>query len=282
MKIFPAKFTVAAIAPAGRVPQETLDAGVKILQTLGADVKVMPHVLDGNPDLSFLAARDDARISDLENAWLDPEVDLIWAIRGGYGCARMLSQINWERLAVRNMPLAGFSDITALHWAMTAKKCGIPCAFPMFKYLSEYDGSMIKMLAEAFSGKKRCFTLPALRGGSVSGYPLAGNLTVAASLCGTPFFPDTADRILFLEEISEYPYRIDRTLNQLLMAGAFDRCAGVVFGHFTNSGKPEEIMAVLRDFTRRVSVPVFHSFQYGHELPFVSLQSDREVTINSL
>lgn len=279
MKIFKEGFTIAAVAPAGRVTRDRVDAGVRALQRMGATVKVMPHVLDGNPELAYLSAADDMRRSDLENAWLDPEVDMIWAIRGGYGCARLLAGLNWERLSERAMPVAGFSDITALHWAMTAKNCGIPLALPMFAYLDEADESTMAMMERSFNTETQEFTLPALRPGKISGMPLPGNLTVAASLCGTSYFPDTTGKILILEEIGEYPYRVDRTLQQLLLAGAFEHCAGVVFGNFTNSGKPEEIMAILQDFTGKVSVPVFYGLKYGHELPFTSIRCDRIITV---
>ena len=281
MKIFPENFIIAAISPAGKATPERVDAGIKILQKLGAKVKLMPNVLKGNPEWSYLSATDDERRADLEAAWLDPEVDMIWAVRGGYGCVRLLPMLNWEKLVQRkDMPVAGFSDITTLHWAMSAKGCGIPMALPMFSFLEEIDEYSLQSLAGVFQNKNCDFTLPALREGELCGIPLPGNLTVAASLCGTPYFPDTTGKILILEEVREYPYRIDRTLNQLLLNNAFERCAGVVFGKFSSSGNPDEIMTVLKDFTSKVKVPVYYGMEYGHELPFVSLRSDKIITVH--
>lgn len=279
MKIFPGNFTIGAIAPAGKVAEDTVSAGVAALQSLGAKVKLYPHILQGHRTLPYLAADDAARAADLENAWLDPEINMIWAIRGGYGCARFLELINWEKLAQRNIPVAGFSDITSLHWAMTAKNCGTVMALPMFSFLKDLHGSTLENLDRIFKKAEQSFTLPALRGGEISGLPLPGNLTVATSLCGTPYFPDTTDRILVLEEVREAPYRIDRMLNQLLMCGAFRRCAGVVFGYFTTSGSDQDIMKVLEDFTTKVDVPVFYDLKFGHEQPFIPIRCDQIMQI---
>ena len=282
MKIFPENFTIAAISPAGKASPETVDAGIKVLQQLGAKVKVMPNVLKGNPEWSYLSATDAERCADLEAAWLDPEVDMLWAVRGGYGCVRLLPMLDWEKLSRRpNMLLAGFSDITAMHWAMSAKNCGIPMALPMFSFLKNIDEYSLQSLAGVFQKKNCEFKLPALREGVISGLPLPGNLTVAASLCGTAYFPDTTDKILILEEVGEHPYRIDRTLHQLLLNNAFKKCAGIVFGKISSSGNPDEIMAVLKGFTSKVDVPVYYGLEYGHELPFVSLRSDRIITVHN-
>ena len=280
MKIFPEGFTIGAVAPAGKVAAETVSAGVPVLESLGAKVKLYPHILQGHRTLPYLAADDADRAADLTSAWLDPEIDMIWAIRGGYGCARMLELLDWKKLAQRNIPVAGFSDITSLHWAMTAKNCGTVMALPMFSFLKEPDESTLESLDRIFKQKEQSFTLPALRGGEISGLPLPGNLTVATSLCGTSYFPDTTGRILVLEEVREAPYRIDRMLNQLLMCGAFDRCAGVVFGYFTTSGSDQDIMKVLEDFTGKVDVPVFYGLKFGHEQPFISIRSDRIMRVN--
>ena len=275
MKIFPEGFTIGAVAPAGKVAEETVSAGVAVLRSLGAKVKLYPHILQGHRTLPYLAADDTDRAADLESAWLDPEIDMIWAIRGGYGCARFLEMVNWEKLAQRNIPVAGFSDITSLHWAMTAKNCGTVMALPMFSFLKDPNEATLKSLDRIFKKEEQTFTLPALRSGEISGLPLPGNLTVATSLCGTPYFPDTTGRILVLEEVREAPYRIDRMLNQLLMCRAFRKCAGAVFGYFTACGSDPEIMKVLEDFTGKVDVPVFYGLKFGHEQPFIPIRSDQ-------
>lgn len=280
MKIFPENFCIAAVAPAGPVSNETLSGGVDALQKLGAKVKLMPHIQSASSAHHFLSASDDDRAADLMDAWSDPEVDMIWAIRGGYGCGRILEKLNWKILAQRRIGVAGFSDITALHWAMTAKNCGVPMALPMFSFLKDADNYTLDSLKRVFDGEAQNFALPALRKGKISALPLPGNLTVAASLCGTPYFPDTTGRVLILEEVGEHSsYRIDRLLNQLRLAGTFDRAAGVIFGYFTDCGNGDDLMRVLEDFTAKITIPVFYGLRYGHELPFLSLRSDTPLTV---
>jgi muramoyltetrapeptide carboxypeptidase len=283
VKIFPPDFTIAVTSPAGPAAAETVASGMETLQKLWARVKLMPHIQNAASPHRFLSAGDDERAADLMAAWRDPEVSLILAVRGGYGCVRILEKLDWEFMASRPLPVAGFSDITSLHWAMTAKKCGIPVAMPMFSFLKEPDSGTIASMAKIFTGAPQEFTLPALRSGNVSALPLPGNLTVAASLCGTPYFPDTAGKIVILEEVRENsPYRIDRLLTQLRLAGTFDRAAGVVFGYFTACGNDDELMAVLKDFTSKIDIPVFYGLQFGHEQPFTSIRCDRMFTVNPL
>lgn len=282
MKIFPEGFTIAALSPAGPVSDERISAGKAILESLGAKVKVMPHAAGKDTELAYLSGSDGERLADLQSAWLDPEISMLWAVRGGYGSGKLLDKLDWDALARQPKMVAGFSDITALHWAMTAKNCGTAAALPMFAYLTELDDFSKESLCSVFQHRTQKFQLPSLRHGTVKGTPLAGNLTVAASLCGTPFFPDTTGKILILEEVGEYPYRVDRTLNQLRLAGAFDNVTAVVFGHFTTSGSKEDIMAVLNDFSRRVSCPVFYDFPHGHELPFASISTAQEIEFTGI
>ena len=280
MKIFPDGFTIAAVAPAGAPAPGVVDSGAAVLRRLGAEVKLMPSVYGRPGKLPFLAADDELRLADLQNAMDDPDVALIWAVRGGYGSARLLEQLKWPNHSRRFM-LGGFSDITALHWAMSASGAGRVLALPMFSFLTEMDELTRFHLAALFSGREQRLTLPALRPGDLNARPLAGNLTVAASLCGTRYFPDTTGRIVILEEIGEAPYRIDRLLFQLRCSGTFDRCAGVLFGRFTDCGPQEKIMAVLEDFTARVNCPVFYGLEYGHECPFISMDCGRELRVSS-
>ena len=265
---FPQKYRISLVSPAGRCDQNTVLSGKKVLESGGCSVTVMPHVFAGN-SLPFLSAPDELRAKDINDAIADENTDLIWAVRGGYGALRILDKIDWETLKSRGLPFAGFSDITAIHWAMAAKGINSYLAAPMMKYLAEgNDEITCRSLFSALNGEKISLELDALRPGKVSGTPLAGNLTVAAALCGTEYFPDTSGRILILEEVGERPYRIDRVLTQLRLAGAFDRCTGIIFGNFTDCGEVPDVMAVLLDFTGQVSCPVFYNLPHGHELPF--------------
>ena len=268
---FPAKYHVALVAPAGPCPPETVAAGKAVLESCGCQVTVMPHLFCGNT-LSHLAAGDSQRAADINAAFADETIDLVWAVRGGCGAMRILDMLDWEMIKKRNIPLAGFSDITALHWAMAKHGCTNYLAAPMMTFLSAAEDSLSEnTLFQALCGEKTSPRLPALRRGEVCGTPLPGNLAVAAAMCGTPYFPGTAGKVVILEEINEAPYRIDRMLTQLRLAGAFATCAGVVFGRFTGCGEADEINDILHDFTANVSCPVYTGLSYGHELPFHSI-----------
>ena len=186
-------------------------------------------------------------------------------------------------LKKRDIPILGFSDITALHWAMAKHGMNSYFAAPMMKFIAgACDSLTAETLHAAFSGEDITLKLDALRPGKICAYPLPGNLTVAAALCGTGFFPDTTGKILILEDVGEVPYRIDRTLTQLRLAGAFEKCAGVVFGSFTSCGEKAEREAVLRDFAGSVQCPVFHGLPHGHEMPFVSLSGGQRISVRSI
>ncbi|MBE6376877.1 MAG: LD-carboxypeptidase [Lentisphaerae bacterium] len=276
---FPRRYRIALTAPAGSCDENTILAGKAVLEKYGNEVILMPHISDRD-SLGYLSAGDDKRAADINAAVNDENIDLIWAVRGGYGCMRILDKIDWEMLKKRDIPILGFSDITALHWAMAKHGINSYFAAPMMKFIAGVcDSLTAETLHAAFSGEDITLKLDALRPGKICAYPLPGNLTVAAALCGTEFFPDTTGKILILEEVGEAPYRIDRMLTQLRLAGAFEKCAGIVFGSFTGCGETPEVMAVLQNFTGNVTCPVFCNLPHGHELPFYSISGRQLISI---
>ncbi len=277
---FPEKYHIALIAPSGGSPAETVAAGKAVLESCGCRVTLMPHLFSG-ASLSHLAADDSGRAADINAAFADDSIDLIWAVRGGCGAMRILDMLDWAMIKERNIPLAGFSDITVLHWAMAKHGCTNYLAAPMMTFLSAADDELSqKSLFQALCGEKISLKLQPLRPGEISGCPLPGNLAVAAAMCGTPYFPDTTGKVVILEEINEAPYRIDRMLTQLRLAGAFADCAGVVFGNFSGCGDPGELEKILHDFTAHLRCPVYTGLPFGHELPFYSLRGTQILNIS--
>ena len=275
--------SIAVVSPAGRMKPDDFNAGAAALQAKGFDLHIMPGAVNHTGEYpAYLAASDEVRAADLTAAFLDEKIDLILCSRGGYGCARLLDMLDWEALKQFDKPVAGFSDITALHWAMTRHGVGTCIAGPMLKYLTSPDELTWHSFLDALDGKPVTLTLPALRPGTVSAPVLPGNLTVAASLAGSAHFPSGKDKIILLEEIGEAPYRIDRMLTQLRAAGLFDGALAVIFGRFTDCGGFEKVVPVLRDFTEYVQCPVFYGAQFGHEMPMMSFSSRAAVTVNTL
>ena len=280
MKKFSRHYHVALTAPSGSIDPETVAAGKAVLEKCGCQVSLMPHLFSGGT-LPHLSAVDSERLADINDAIADERIDIIWAVRGGAGSMRILDGIDYDGLKKTGKFFAGFSDITAIHWAMAKYNCDTFLAAPMMKFLAEAEDDLTAdSLTDALNGAPVELSLRSLNNAdAVSGTPLPGNLAVAASLCGSGFFPDTAGKILILEDIGEAPYRIDRMLTQLLLAGAFDCCAGIIFGNFTGCGEVPGVTAVLKDFANRAACPVFSGAAHGHELPFFSFSGRQQLAV---
>ncbi|MBE6389846.1 MAG: LD-carboxypeptidase [Lentisphaerae bacterium] len=277
----PQKYRIALVSPSGRCDEATVIAGKNVLEKCGCEVTVMPHVFAGD-SLPHLSASDENRAGDINRALADKNIDMLWAVRGGAGALRILEKINWPLWQKRQLPLAGFSDISALHWAMDKYGINSYLAAPMMKFLSSAtDGLTANSLCAALNGENISLKLSSLRAGNICGTPLPGNIAVAASLCGSCFFPDTAGKILILEEVGERPYRLDRMLTQLRLAGTFKRCAGVIFGNLTDCDTSSGVMEILQDFTAGISCPVFYGLEHGHELPFHAFSGRQVIAVSA-
>lgn len=260
--------TVGIISPAGRLGRELFDSGLAVLRREGLRVK-LPGRLQSVSGGSYLAGTPEERAADFMQLYLDEEVDLLLCVRGGFGSAQILPLLDWEALKQRKIPVAGYSDITALHWAMDRFETGIPAVSPMLGKLSGLDTVSSAAMFEMFSGRERSAPVREISGGAFSGRVLAGNLTVAASLAGSCFFPDGSGRVIFLEDINEPVYKIDRCLTQLEQAGLFRNAAGVVFGSFSGSD-PQELKDLLHRFAGRCRLPAAAGFPFGHNFPLMS------------
>ena len=269
--------TVGIISPAGKLAPELQEAGIAVLRKEGIKVKGPLPLPDCK--VSYLAGTPEERARQLEEMWLDPDVDMLLCTRGGFGSAQLLDHINWRKLSRRPLPLAGYSDITALHWAMAARNAGIPVAAPMLGKLHALDQVSRSAMYNAFAGIERSCNVETVSGGAFSGRVLAGNLTVAASLAGSDFFPDADGRVLLFEDINEPVYKLDRCLTQLEQAGLFDRAAGVVFGSFTGSD-PKELEELFSRFAERTGVPVACGFPFGHTFPLLAVSFEDTIFVD--
>lgn len=266
--------TVAIVAPSGPPSAVLLRRGVRRLEGLGLKVVVGAHVLD-RQDLDYLAGDDAARAADLQAAWCDPAVSAVFCCRGGYGAGRLLGLLDWDAMrAAGPKVLIGSSDITALHNAF-AIELGVPTLhgpMPACEILAGEGGgepSSWESLWAALSGAPEPVRGDrVLVAGRAEGVLRGGNLSLLASMCGTRWQPSFADRIVFLEDIGEEPYRIDRMLTQLLQAGAFDGVRGIALGSWVDCGDP---YPVLRDRLEPFGVPILAGLPVGHGSPQMSV-----------
>lgn len=222
----------------------------------------------------FLAGSDEQRTADLNRALRDPAVDAVWCLRGGYGTMRLLDRIDWDVWAEREIPLIGFSDNTALHLAL--RRRSIVSLHGPHAGAAELPPFAERCLHELLTSTAPVGTLPfpagvrdgvrTIRPGVAEGRLVGGNLALLAATVGTPFAVRAEGAILFLEEIGEAPYRIDRMLTQLRLAGVFASVAGVAVGAFSACAGPEgaDTAEVIAERCSSLGVPVVAGLPFGH------------------
>lgn len=234
--------TIGLVAPAGPVRDPDLfEFGRQFLEAQGYRLK-MPDDLFNRRE--FLAGSDEERARQFLGMWHDPEVKAVLAVRGGYGCLRLLPLLDLAELAATPKILAGFSDLTVLLHEFTKQTGLVTYHAPMLNTLARSDEPSRAAFLEVLSGtgsRKVSFDgLVSIRDGHGRGHLLGGNLTSLAHLIGTPHEPDWPGAILFLEDTGEPPYRIDRLLTHLERAGCLRELAGLILGTFTSGGGEEE------------------------------------------
>ncbi|SEE00630.1 muramoyltetrapeptide carboxypeptidase [Streptomyces sp. 2224.1] len=263
---------VAVVAPSGPLTPERLDRGLDVLRGWDLDPVAAPHARDTHPTLRYLAAADEERARDLQEAWCDPAVKAVFAARGGYGAQRMVDLLDWDAVrAAAPKPLVGFSDVTVLHEAF-AVRAGVSTlhgpAVAGEVFLKD-DATREHLRRTLFAPETvRTLASPAARPlvpGRARGVTLGGCLTMLATEVGTPRARrGAAGGLLLLEDIGEPPYRLDRALTQLLRAGWLDGVAGIVLGSWAGCGPYDRVREVLRDRLGGLGVPVAEEFGFGH------------------
>jgi muramoyltetrapeptide carboxypeptidase len=279
--------TVGLIEPAGFSDGEAQIEAVKFtIEGMGLVPKVAPHV---GARHGYLAGTDQARAGDINAMFADPEVKALFAVRGGWGCARLLPFLDWDTIRAHPKLLVGFSDVTALHLAFAAR-AGFPTIHGPNAANSWARISWESLWRLAFAGERPVFEQPpadplapdrwqirTIRSGTARGRLLGGNLSVLSALVGTPWLPDFDGAILFLEDVGEAEYRIDRMLSQLALAGILGRVAGVAFGQCTRctAGVPDytgfTVPQLLEQYLAPLGVPAFGGANIGHVANQLSL-----------
>ncbi|RMG63296.1 MAG: LD-carboxypeptidase [Calditrichaeota bacterium] len=259
---------VGLFSPAGCVQREQVQPGIHLLNALGFSCHLANHAYNCR---GLVSGTIGERLSDIQALLAEPDIQALWCLRGGYGSIQLLGDFPYESLQTRPRWLIGFSDITALQWAVY-QRTGLP-SLSGFTLTSQFrrENPFLEAGLEILAGE-RCqlseadlqgIPIRAIRPGKARGILLGGTLAMIVSLAGTPFFPQVQPLILFLEDVNEPLYRIDRYLWQLHWMGFWPRVAGVVLGRFTLNNQRLSVLdllaAVLPD-----GVPVVADFPYGH------------------
>ncbi len=264
---------VAVVAPAGPVRAERVEAGAARLEEWGLRVRfadAAPH-----PTLSWLSARDEDRAEHLQWALTDPGVAAVWAARGGFGTQRVLDLLDWDVVSdAAPRLLVGFSDLTALHQAAAARLGLATLHAPGVGGLADGEPATLERVRDLVFGHAsqvlhgrpdpRFAHEGGVESGVVEGVTVGGNLTVLATSVGTGHLRPAADQIAVLEDVGEQPYRLDRSLTQLLRSGWFDGVRGVALGRFTDCGDPAHVDALLAERLAPLGVPVLAGLLFGH------------------
>ena len=259
---------IGLVAPAGAVKPEQIREGIQILKENGFPVKQGKHLYES---YRHFAGTIEQRVEDIHTFLHDPEIDVLLAIRGGSGSAQLLPEIDFQLWKRTGKLLIGFSDITAMQWGLWAKTelaslSGMALTLQLHK-----QNPYTQLFVDILSGKKSSIQDSDLaleeivvhRAGSVEDVLLGGTLSIINSLLGTPFFPRLSTFILFIEDINEPIYKIERSLAQLKMAGVLDKVSGLILGRFIDEDKALEIWQTLEYLFPR-DVPVVANFPYGH------------------
>jgi muramoyltetrapeptide carboxypeptidase len=201
--------------------------------------------------------------------FLDDDIAAVICARGGYGSIRLLEMVEWEQIALHPKIFIGFSDITTLHAALFSRCGWVTFHGPTVTTLSIADGDTLAEFKRALlDSKPQNLTIgqgKALRPGVAQGKLIGGNLTTLNHLLGTPFAVGCERSILLIEDIGEAPYRVDRMLTQMRMAGMFAGLAGVVVGQFKDCGSEEEILHIIEDRFGDLGIPISTGWPIGHE-----------------
>lgn len=265
---------IAVVAPAGKVVREKVEAGISLLRQVGFAV-VEGQNLYGS--CHSFSGTDDERLSDLQLAFDDPSVKAILFARGGYGTTRLLERLDFSRFAQNPKWIVGFSDITALH--NVCASLGIPSVHaPMAASYADDNGRPTRdflILTDTLKGQNVNYQVPPQpenRSGVAISQLAGGNMALIYSLMGTKYDLETDGKILFIEDVGEYLYQIDRTMASLRLSGKLAKLTGIVIGHFSDlKDNAEPFGMSLREIvlhaTRGYDFPVCFGFPAGHEAP---------------
>lgn len=290
--------TVALINPASATAfRDSVQIVKESMEALGLKVKLGENVLNRR---GYFAGTDEERAADLNRQFADPEIKGIVTVRGGWGCARLLPLINFENIRKNPKILVGYSDVTALLLSIFAKTGLVTFHGPvgMGPWNSFSTDYFRKIL---FQKQSPVMKNPENKGnnltqiqdrvvtithGRASGRLLGGNLTVLSAIVGSGYLPEWKDSILFLEDVGENIYRIDRMLTQLKLAGILDDVKGFIFGKCTDCGPGEgygslTLEELFDDHIKPLGIPAWQGAMIGHEADKFTIPIGIEAAINS-
>ena len=263
--------SIGIIAPARRITEEELAPFTALLLNAGLNV-VKGRCLSGG-DGPFSGTVEE-RLADIHKMFMDPDIKALFAARGGYGAAQLLPGMDWEVIRENPKWLVGFSDVTALHSAFGKFMETLHGVMPYSLVMNEpQDETSFSHMLDILTGREVGYPVPDHPlnvAGSVEGAIGGGNLSVLYSLAGSRFEPDYRGKILFLEDVDEYIYHIDRMILNFELRGIFQKVCGLVVGDFSDMHDNQvpygmDALEIIAERARKYQVPAMFGFPGGHK-----------------
>ena len=265
--------TIGLVCPAGYMPLEKVQDCINALESWGYQVKTGKTF--GETSNNYFSGTDEERLADLQDMLDDKNIQAVMCARGGYGVSRIIDQINFKKFKKNPKWIIGFSDITVMHshifsnYGIATLHAPMAAAFQE----NEYQNPYVQSLKKALEGEiANYYSLPNMlnRQGKAKGELVGGNLALLSHCVGTESDIDTKDKILFLEDIGEYLYNIDRMMNQLKRSGKLDKLAGLVIGKFTDNKDTDRpfgkhVYGIIHEWIKEFDYPVCFEFPVSHE-----------------
>jgi muramoyltetrapeptide carboxypeptidase len=263
---------IAIVAPGGYAPDNAAFlGGIARLEAQGCTVH---NYYDYDTRFQRFGGTDEARLAQLHAAARDPDVQVVMALRGSYGMSRLLPHIDYQLLADSGKIFVGFSDMTAFHMALMAKTGACSYAGPMASGdfgVEVWDEYTLQNFFQCLAGPTHMVSGQATGNPvlDVSGKLWGGNLAMVTHLCGTEYFPNTDGGILFLEDVNEHPFRVERMMLQLLFTGVLQKQEAIILGDFGNyalvpADNGYDFDAMLAFIRTQTSVPILTGLPFGH------------------
>jgi muramoyltetrapeptide carboxypeptidase len=274
--------TIGIVAPAGPFDVTIFDQGIHTLKTMGFQVHTPDDLYESD---GYLAGSDQHRVDVIHRLFADTDINAIVCAKGGYGSLRLLSLLDFRLIEQHPKIFMGHSDISALLSAMDTK-CGLvtfhgPLVTTLSDAPEETRQAVIAALTSECALDIKTEKGITIHSGSTTGRICGGNLATLCHLLGTPFEPRFTDEILFLEDRGEVPYRLDRMLFQMKLAGCFEGLAGLILGDFIDCGARGDIIQIFSDLFQDSEIPILAGFESGHGKQNITLPFGVEATLNA-
>lgn len=285
---------IALIAPASPVDGDKIEQTVESVKFLGLKPVLYPSVTMTH---GYLSGPDAVRAADVNNAFADPEIDGIFCVRGGYGVTRILNRIDFEMISNNPKLFLGYSDITGLHVALN-QLCNLITLHTTMpsRGWSTLDPVTFCSLTENLFCPIPAGPAPCIKGepietinpGIAAGPVVGGNLSLLVAALGSPYEVDTKGKILFIEDVDEKNYRVDRDLTSLALAGKFRDCSGIILGTWADVGDPElepeknlTLHQIFDEVVKPFGKPTINNFRAGHIYPQITIPMGAMTELNA-